>query len=747
MKKSSFWKLGITAAMLFGLSACNDTVSSSDDEEKDSKKTTELSSSSNDDDHVKSSGKEIKSSASKVIGCDSMTVSLAAPSDLNIVKNSDSTWILLWNYTSNELRPEEVFIIQSLNMSDSIPKWKTIDSTTTGVTMYNLKGSKKAGKYYRIAAKDYCSTSGFTSMVQASSTGAGSTSVDASLAVPSNLALEALGNDQWRLSWSYEENANRPENGFKVQYLNISSDSPKWKDAGTTNKGVRVFKIEGSDKRGYMYHVAAIDANGKSEYSSEITVPKEGLGSTGTENEVTISAPTDLKLDSIGPNKWRLSWKHNNKTERPENGFSLQRLDMNNLPTWANLGESKRGVHYYIIDNNDSSFNDNFIRVAAKDSLDNNKPAAYSEEILIPSFLDYSTGSAKKIIAAPTGLKLDTLGFGSFQLSWEYDDYADNGFILQTLDPQNTQNGWENRTQPEYTIVKGVHLVVIDGTGDAGGKLFRVAALIGSAKEDTSLFSSAISIPQIFSDGTVNNGVMTTLAAPSNLKAERIAPSVWRLAWDYSKKSKEAKVGFLIQHLNNPNSEQWTELATTEEDVHYYNLEGLEYLDQYFRVAAFTDDDTTEFSSDIQVLRSTPYAADYPFTAPIVKARIFYDGVDGLDQTPYEFMTIATDSLPNHAIVNSKYTAELKYQFRWNNEGSAKWTSVDIIETKNFSTTASRDFETTDELCHSYASVRIVWKDIYDNQDSTDWTIPVGPLYNQYEYKSYTGSARPCDVE
>ena len=28
MKKSTFWKLGLTAALLFGLSACSDTTSS-----------------------------------------------------------------------------------------------------------------------------------------------------------------------------------------------------------------------------------------------------------------------------------------------------------------------------------------------------------------------------------------------------------------------------------------------------------------------------------------------------------------------------------------------------------------------------------------------------------------------------------------------------------------------------------------------------------------------------------------------
>ena len=156
MKKFNFWTLGITAACLCGLTACSDTVSSDDEYEQDGKKTTKQSSSSNEESDGKSSEKEIESSSSRAVvgSCDSLTVSLAAPTDLNIVKSSDSTWILLWTYSANDDRPEDVFIIQSLNMSDSIPKWKTIDSTMTDVTMYNLKGKKKAGKYYRVSAKD-----------------------------------------------------------------------------------------------------------------------------------------------------------------------------------------------------------------------------------------------------------------------------------------------------------------------------------------------------------------------------------------------------------------------------------------------------------------------------------------------------------------------------------------------------------------------------------------------------------------
>ena len=842
MKKSTFWKLGITTAMLFGLSACDDTVSSGDND--DNGKKTSLSSSSEDDySNKKSSAKETKYSNSAVpTDCDSVTASLGTPTDLNIVKNSDSTWILLWSYTEEDSRPEEVFIVQSLNMSDSIPKWKTIDSTTAGVTMYNLKGSKKAGKYYRIQAKDRCGVSKATGMVQASASGAGSTQVDANLAVPTNLALEALGNDQWRLSWTYEENANRPENGFRVQYLDISSDSPKWKDAGTTNKGVRVFKIDGSDKRGYMYHVAAIDANGKSEYSAEITVPKEGLGSTGSETEVTIAVPTDLKLDSIGQNKWRLSWKHEDKKERPENGFNLQVLDLNNLKKWANLDSTKKGVRYYTIDNSSKKFDDSFIRIAARDSLDNNKPAAYSEEILIPSYVDYSTINAQKTHPAPTNLKLDTLGFGRFQLSWDYDDYADNGFFLQSLDTQTEGAKW---TDEQIVIEKGVHLAILDGAGDAGGKLFRVAAYIGSEKKETSLYSTAIAIPTVSSDGTVSTSSVTSplnapekltvtdlgknqyklawtyknsaarpengftiqkltgsplswneedetskgvyfyvinvnkdegethyrvaakddsgesdytedvvipaymekppkygcvgdFAAPTSLKAERVAPSAWKLTWSYAQNAECRADNLAVQVQDENNDVDWKTVTLVELDVQntfYYNLVDSDQLGKKYRIVALRGEQKSQASPAIEITRSLGYSADVPFTAPKLVARIY----DGEKADEYEFQAVVRENMPILSITNSYNvsTMNLQYQFRWNDDPSTKWETVDIIKNQaetGLTTTKSRNFDGED-FCHSYVQVRIIWED-EKAKDSTDWSLPVGPVYhsNGIEY-------------
>ena len=142
MNKHLFWNLGISAFLVIGLSACSSSSSSSADDDDDiGYSFTE-----------KDSGKS--SSSQKSASCKSVTASLAVPTNLEVVKNGDDKWILLWDYNANDERDETGFLIEVLDMSDSVPKWKSEGTTNTGVFMYNLVGKSKAGKYYRVSAKD-----------------------------------------------------------------------------------------------------------------------------------------------------------------------------------------------------------------------------------------------------------------------------------------------------------------------------------------------------------------------------------------------------------------------------------------------------------------------------------------------------------------------------------------------------------------------------------------------------------------
>ena len=307
MKRQTFWKIGLSAALIFGLNACSST--SSIDEEEDDEDEIALSSSSGKKTSSSSSAKVSSSSKKGAVKCDTVSATLASPSSLTIAQNGETSWVLLWNYTDNDNRPENGFVIETLNMSDSIPKWKTMDSTNVGVTIYNLTGASKAGRYYRIMAKDECGYSKPTDMMQVSASGSTATgTTPAAMAVPANLKLDTLENNKRQLSWSYTNNPDRPEEGFKLQSLDLSASSPKWVDADSTNKGVRFIIIDGNKKGGLMYHVAAKDFDGRlSEYSAEIRIPIISDSPIGAKTSNTeLAVPSSLKFDSLGQNKWQL---------------------------------------------------------------------------------------------------------------------------------------------------------------------------------------------------------------------------------------------------------------------------------------------------------------------------------------------------------------------------------------------------------------------------------------------------------
>ena len=1167
MNTSTFWKLGITTAIFCGLTACSDTISSDDDSINTISKDGGSSSSSTGKKGTSSANDEVSSSSKSKIGCDTLSTTLAYPTDLSVVKNGDNKWILFWNYNETEGRPENAFIIETLNMSDTSPKWKILDSTSADVTMFNLVGESKAGKYYRIMAKDQCGISKPTDMIQVSTAGTGSTSASAELAVPTDLKLDTLGNNQWQLSWSYKNNSNRPENGFQLQVLNLNDESPKWKDETSTNKGVHVIKIDGTKKGGLIYHVAAKDSNGVSEYSAEIRIPSatddnssnsnttlelavpvelkidstnlnqwklswnytnnkanpengfilqalnleatdgakwndavsvnqgvhyilmdskkyggqyiriaaknaDGKQRSAYSEEImipkpiseesaaiagndTLAVPTALKLDtlgeniwqiswnytnnkanpekgfkiqylhpdtllwkdykdvaegvhlikvdakqnggcffriaaldakkntsaysaeiqvpkytenasvsakdnnplnvpqgltldSIGENKWKLSWKYTNSADRPEDGFIIDTLNLTiSNAQWSAMNTTNKGVRVFVFDNSQGKYSKLYVHVAARDK---NGFSEYSEEIQIPDYIDYSKPAATIELAIPTALKIDSIGEnkwklswnytnsarpengfivetydldggegtvweevknlskgvhyytftvnstdhmklihvlakdangkseysegiqipaykdynvppptielaipanlqldsinpGKYQLTWDYTDNKDrpeNGFVLQSLDPK-TQTQW---TDNAGSTKKGVHVIVIDANQN-GGKFYRVAAVDNAG--ELSGYSKEIQIPFVTAEGTsytstdktplaiptdlsvenlgsnkykiawnytnnekrpengftlqkldanatspewkeagsTNKGVrfiVVTVASndpeltyrvaakdsrglseysativvpkyspnavadgcsgefvvPSGLTPERIAPNVWRLVWNYNQNSKCKEEKFVIQkvELDENHNKEWKLFAEVPRNVHYLNLEGVDNLNFVYRVAAVRGDDTTNYSNEEILTRSTSYSKEFPFSTPQVKIKLFYYYSDDLDQEKVEFMMIVNGNYPNHAMLYSEYTKQLDYQFRWNGESEAEWHSVTVEKDGTYETTYTKTFDghslLNGDFCKSYASVRTIWtqNDKAETKDYTEWSTPIGPLYD-----------------
>ena len=379
-------------------------------------------------------------------------------------------------------------------------------------------------------------------------------------------------------------------------------------------------------------------------------------------------------------------------------------------------------------------------------------------------------------LPAPSNLSSVKNGDNSWVLLWNYernDARPETAFVIEALDMSASEPSWSvlGSANADVTMFNLVGKSV-------DGVYYRVSA------KDTCGFSKASEMLQI-SDSTTNNvepdldcSGKFELTAPPVLKVERVAPSAWKLSWDYSRSTECAEEGFVVQKLDITKSQKdervWEDLDSTEVDVHYYNLEGIKNLYQYYRVAAKRGSHRTQFSSDVQISRLIAYSDYVPFKAPEAKARIYqhffgytYDYENDImanqfktwhnctdteldngsceENDMFEFQAVVNDNFPNHAIVY-KNTKKLEYQFRWDGETMDMWHNVTITDKKpdgtdvGYSTTAT---VIPFDLCKSYAQVRIIWED-NEAIDTTEWSKPVGPLYNSFEYLKIGYYDRGC---
>lgn len=653
MNKPLFWKLGLSAILALGLSACSSSSSSAADDD--------------DDIGYSSTGKNSgnSSSSKKSSSCKAVTEVLAAPTNLEVVKNGDDKWILIWDYNANDERDETGFLIEVLDMSDSVPKWKSEGTTNTGVFMYNLVGKSKAGKYYRVSAKDDCGVSKVTDMVEVTTTGTNATS-NADLAAPTNLKLENIGDNMWQLSWSYTNNENRPEQGFKLQSLNLDDKSPKWSDDGITNKGVHVVKIDGNKKGGLLFHVAAKDDKGVSEYSEEITIPRVvDSTSSSTNNSMDLAVPTDLRLDSIGVNKYKLSWSYTDNTNRPENGFRLQSLNLSDKkPSWAVLDSTNKGVTMIIVDATKNG--GKYVRVAAKDSKGT---SAYSSEVLIPVPDTTKVAGQEIDLAVPVNLTLNSLGNNEYLLSWSYTD-ADKRpakeFVMQKLYLANGKS-WEN---VKATINKDVLFYKIEA--DTCDYFIRIAA-----KDDKGLsaYSNVIQVPKKGAGDDIKN-------PPTELSISRIAPSVWELSWKYENNVENANRKFIIQSSKlqeyNPKNFKWKDVGVEiDGNLRTYYIIGRDNIETFYRMAVVNDGDTSAFTETIQLTPEIPYRDYMALNVPVPSQKIILGYTTAYetdkDTSTKEDITFIsaratytiTDNFISKYIFESEYTDTVYYEARW----------------------------------------------------------------------------------
>ena len=97
------------------------------------------------------------------------------------------------------------------------------------------------------------------------------------LAVPTNLKMDSVGENQYRLSWSYTRATNRAEQLFYLEVLDLKASAKKWAKLGTSNAGVHFYVLSATEVQKYseqFIRIAAIDDPDTSDFSTEIQIPK-----------------------------------------------------------------------------------------------------------------------------------------------------------------------------------------------------------------------------------------------------------------------------------------------------------------------------------------------------------------------------------------------------------------------------------------------------------------------------------------
>ena len=290
MKISTICKWGMMMGFVASLGACSSTIASDDDDDADS------------------SSSSVSSSASGDTSCKSVKASLAAPTNFSVKKENDSTWTLSWDYSRDESRAETGFEIESLDLEASSPEWETEGTTKAEVTIYKLKGAKKAGKYYRVFATDKCGYSKESNRLQITSDGnsvvdSDSTAESSASTIPTDLAITRIAPSIWELSWNYADASDNPDRKFIIQTSKLKDF--KWTGLKSPIDGnVRRYYIQGRDKIETYYRMAVVTSGDTSAFTEAIQLTPDiayrdymSLNVPVPSTKMTLSYITGIEAD------------------------------------------------------------------------------------------------------------------------------------------------------------------------------------------------------------------------------------------------------------------------------------------------------------------------------------------------------------------------------------------------------------------------------------------------------------------
>lgn len=487
------------------------------------------------------------------------------------------------------------------------------------------------------------------------------------LPVPSNLTANQMENKAWVLSWDFEQSADRPEKGFKVQKLDLNTK--KWVDYDSTGVGVTHLQLKSVTEAFSYYRVCAYDAKGRSDYSGDVLVALENLDDAKLADMALLPAPTNIAAMEMVDKSWVLSWEYTSSSKRAETGFYIQKLDLTSKK-WVDLDKTSAGVTRFQLKDLTEAFS--YYRVCAYDAKGRSE---YSSDVLVALTVsedEINFNGEELLLAAPTNLVAKAMSDKTWMLSWDYTaskKRAESGFIVEKMNLGD--HSWTEIARTKAGVKRFQLTKVMD--------LFSYYRVAAYDAKGVSNYSEDVEI-ELPADST--GAVISSLSAPTNVKLLRIAPSVWEFSWDYNTNRDDPNTHFILQtsKYEEPDYEfKWKNFVDPlASNTRVYLIRGLENLESYYRIAMTDGVDTSVFSPTIQLTPSIPYREDVDPATPVFSMRALYTvspfyEID-MDTTSKDSSIVGasieflmTENFINKNIYFSDFTDTVYYEARWFN--------------------------------------------------------------------------------
>ena len=727
LKRSSFMILGsmvFSAALL--LSACGDSSSSTNEDDelgvteikaKSSSSSKKKNSSSSSDTSVKDAEDPSDLKESK---------SLSAPSKVSVTRLAPSVWELNFTYTGSDAKSIVVQRFAPGNKS-----WEEFDEIDPELTHFLLDGSKNSGYYYRLAAKNDESRSPYTEEVFVSDEIAYAEGI--SLAAPTAkpsvsddnvLEIVLTGNYPSKkiTNSTYNKNSKGKAVGgvfYEVRFVtgaeasidtvkvsadksSISKEFESVDDQCNAYAQIRVVWTDKNDISDYGdwsdpmgtksgTNANLIDKNGVcSGKSSSDDEGGEGSGSSD-KSEVAFAVPTNLMVQKQDAGTWMLEWSYMPVKARPEDGFIVQKLDLEKSK-WETYDTTGAGVYRAMI--TDLSDPYNYFRVAA---YDENGKSEFSSDVLIALTVEDAEAI---VVAPPANITISRIAPSVWELSWQYDISTDNPerkFIIQSSKLKDFE--W---TDLETEVEGNVRYYRIQGR-DNIETYYRMAVI---DKGDTSAFTEATQLtPEI----PYREYMALNVPVPS-MKFIKYYTTNYEVDKDTSTKNDVTYVDATATFTITDNLISKFIVESEYTDTVFYEARWFTSLEHFNDYKYDCEGRKTSNACD-----SCYWAEEFPYAEPSIKKGFYENDIYSYgeggdkDTTVYSYCKKASGYNPaDHRLIYDPTTGDVLRD--------------ELIASEVAMSKCLQHYARN--ICAYYIQIRIVWTDKNGETDWSEWTQP-----------------------